>query len=216
VELAVYVDGAALEAARACLPDAAVEPVEDGWEEAWRTFHRPVEVAGLWLGPPWEAAPDASQAVVIDPGQAFGTGAHPTTRLCVELLARLARRGSLLDVGCGSGVLGIAATRLGFRPVTCLDVDPIAVESTLANAAANGVGVEARVVDALVDALPSADVAVANVLLAPVEGILARLDAAEVVTSGYLERERPAHRGWAHVETVVVDGWAADRFRRLG
>ena len=212
VELAVYADGDAVETLRALLPEATIEPVEDGWEDAWRAFHRPIEVAGLWLGPPWETPPDRSRAVVIDPGRAFGTGAHPTTRLCVELLARITPRGSLLDVGCGSGVLGIAAARLGFRPITCVDVDPVAVETTAANAVANGVELDARVVDALTEPLPAADVAVANVLLEPVEAILARLHAREALPSGYLHGEQPAHPGWAHVESASLDGWGADRF----
>ena len=215
VELAVYVAKEELDELLARLPGATVETVEEGWDDAWRAFHRPVEVAGIWLGPPWETPPDQARAVVIDPGRAFGTGAHPTTRLCVELLAGLERRGSLLDVGCGSGVLGIAGVRLGFGPVACVDLDPVAVETTLANAAVNGVHLEARVVDALTAPLSSADVAVANVLLAPVEAILGRLAAREAITSGYLEDERPAHAGWAHVETAVLDGWAADRFRRM-
>jgi ribosomal protein L11 methyltransferase len=118
------------------------------------------------------------------------------------------------DVGCGSGVLGIAAARLGFGPITCIDVDSVAVEATIANAAANGVAVEARVLDALRAPLPLADVAVANVLLAPVATILARLDARYAITSGYLDGERPAHPGWAHAETAVLDGWAADSLRK--
>ena len=213
VELAVYLAGEAADAVLAELPGATFQPVEDGWEDAWRAFHRPVLVGGLWLGPPWERPPDPSRAVVIDPGRAFGTGSHPTTRLCVELLARTPS-GSLLDVGCGSGVLAIAASRLGFAPVLAIDVDPVAVETTRANAAANGVELDARVVDALSGRLPAADVAVANVLLAPVEAILARLNASEAITSGYLARQRPAHRGWAHLETLALEGWAADRFRR--
>ena len=214
VELAVFVDGDTLETMRARLPGATVEPVEDGWEDAWRAFHRPAEVAGIWIGPPWEASPDPASSVVIDPGRAFGTGAHATTRLCVELLAEPARRGSLLDVGCGSGVLGIAAARLGFHPVTCVDVDPVAVQTTVANAAANGVEIVARLVDALSEPLPAADVAVANVLLDPVEAILRRLDAEVAITSGYLAGERPAHAAWRHTGAAVLDGWAADRFER--
>jgi ribosomal protein L11 methyltransferase len=213
LELAVYVGADRLAAARARLPGAAVEPVEDGWEDAWRAFHRPVEVAGIWIGPPWEQPPEPARAVVIDPGRAFGTGAHPTTQLCVALLARVERSGSLLDVGCGSGVIGIVGVRLGFEPVTCVDVDPVAVDATAANAEANGVRLVARTLDALEEELPAADVAVANVLLAPVERILARLETREAITSGYLVGERPAHPGWSHVETLELDGWAADRFR---
>lgn len=193
-------------------PGAALTEVEEGWELRWKAFHRPVEVAGLWLGPPWETAPHGN-AIVIDPGQAFGTGAHPTTRLCVELLARCGR-GALLDVGCGSGVLAIAGSRLGFGPIVAVDDDPVAVEAARANVRANGVAVEVDVLDALVARLPPADVAVANVLLGPVEAILARVDAREAVTSGYLAGERPAHDGWTHVETLELDGWAADRFTR--
>lgn len=215
VEVALYVGAVDLDGLCAELPGAAFAPVAGGWEERWRAFHRPVVAAGLWLGPPWELPPDSSRAVVIEPARAFGTGAHPTTQLCVELLGRTEGRGSLLDVGCGSGVLGIAAARLGFGPVVCLDVDPVAVETAHANAAANGVALVARVVDAETDALPPADVAVANVLLGPVERILARLSVREAITSGYLEGECPAHHGWSHVETLARDGWAADRFRRL-
>ena len=214
VELAAYVPEGEVEAILAAFPGATAEAVEDGWEDAWRTFHRPVVVQGLWLGPPWDRPPDPSRTVVIDPGRAFGTGAHPTTRLCVDLLARTTSRGSLLDVGCGSGVLAIAAVRLGFEPVLAVDVDPVAVETTRTNAEANGVSVRATVVDALAETLPPARVAVANVLLGPVARILARLDSVEAITSGYLAGERPAHPGWSHVETLELGGWAADRFRR--
>lgn len=214
IELALYVHAAELERVRAALSEASVEPVERAWEDTWRAFHRPVEVAGLWLGPPWETPPDPTAAVVIDPGRAFGTGAHATTRLCVELLGRTERKGALLDVGCGSGVLGIAGARLGYDPVVCIDLDPVAVETTRVNATANAVALDALLLDAEAAPLPAADVAVVNVLLRPVEAILARLDAGEVVTSGYLAGERPAHPGWMHVDTAVLDGWAADRFRR--
>ena len=152
---------------------------------------------------------------MIDPGRAFGTGAHPTTRLCIELLAATAERGSLLDVGCGSGVLAIAGVRLGFAPVVAVDVDPVAVETTVANADLNDADVDVRLLDAEAASLPTARLAVANVLLRPVEVILGRLDADEAITSGYVAGERPSHDGWTHVETVALDGWAADRFRRL-
>ncbi len=132
VELAAYLDDDAAEAFLAAFPTASSAVVAAGWEDAWKAFHHGVTVGGIWIGPPWEA-PSGGAAVVIDPGRAFGTGAHPTTRLCVELLARIAPA-SLLDVGCGSGVLSIAAARLGFGPLVAVDSDPIAVEVALANA----------------------------------------------------------------------------------
>jgi len=214
VELVAYAGGHELERLRAAFPGAVTTVVEPGWEVAWRSFHRPVVAGGVWIGPPWERSPTGIAVVVIDPGRAFGTGAHPTTRLCMELLAG-ARTGSLLDVGCGSGVLAIVAARLGFGPIAAVDVDPVAVEVTRANAAANGVVLEASVVDATTAPLPVADVAVANIALDSVEAVLTRLGAREAITSGYLAGTRPAAPGWEHVRTLALDGWAADRFRRL-
>ena len=211
--LSFYVEESAVAAIRAVFPGAEIAPVPSGWEDGWRAFHRPARVGGLWIGPPWEQPGPDELAVVIDPGRAFGTGAHPTTRLCVELLAR-SERGSLLDVGCGSGVLSIAASRLGFGPILAVDNDPIAVETTIANAAVNGVALEAVLLDGESDELPRADVAVANVLLAPVEKILARLDAGAAITSGYLATDLPVAPGWQRVDRVELDGWAADRFVR--
>jgi ribosomal protein L11 methyltransferase len=211
--LVAYTDAAGAAEIEARFPNTTVRRVAAGWEDAWRGFHHGVVAGGIWIGPPWEAPPPRRPAVVIDPGRAFGTGAHATTRLCVELLATL-RRGSLLDVGCGSGVLAIAGARLGFDPVFAVDVDPVAVEVTRVNAAANDVVIGAGVADATAEQLPATDVAVANVLLAPVESILRGLDATHAVTSGYLAGELPSHPGWEHLRSVEVDGWAADLFGR--
>jgi ribosomal protein L11 methyltransferase len=213
IELVTYVDAATAERIVALFPHASVVPVPAGWEDAWRAFHRPAVAGGVWLGPPWEQPPPGLPAVVIDPGRAFGTGAHATTRLCVELLAQL-ERGSLLDVGCGSGVLSIAGARLGYGPLLAVDSDPHAVEATLDNAAANRVDVDVRLADATLEALPAFDVAVANIALGAVEGVLARLSGRSAITAGYLVQERPGAAGWAHVARLELDGWAADHFVR--
>lgn len=198
-----------MDALRAAYPGAAAETVEPGWEERWKEFHRPAVVAGLWIGPPWIAPPAGAPTVVVDPGRAFGTGAHPTTRASIELLDRV-ERGSLLDAGCGSGVVAVAAARLGFGPVLGVDVDPVAVEVAAETARANGVDVDFRVADVLADALPAADIVVANIELRVVERLLERAPARVAVTSGYLASERPAVAGWDALERVEVDGWAAD------
>jgi len=207
-----------------------VEDVADGWEDAWRGFHHGVQVGRVWVGPPWELpkavpvslpgvgglAADASStevppadalAVVVDPGRAFGTGAHATTRLCLELLQDLEPT-SLLDVGCGSGVLSVAGAKLGFAPVTAVDIDEVALEVTRANAAANGV-----VVDVATGLLP-ANLAVMNIALDVVERMLPELPVERAITSGYLDRDAPRVDGWHRLERRVRDGWAADLLER--
>jgi ribosomal protein L11 methyltransferase len=192
-------------------PGAVAEHVEPGWEDRWREFHHAVRAGGLWVGPPWEEPAAGEPAVVIDPGRAFGTGAHPTTRASLELLARRPPS-SLLDAGCGSGVVAIAAARLGFGPVVAVDADPVAVEVTKENAARNGVVIEAWQLDVVDDVLPRVELVVANIELRVVESLLARAEAAHAITSGYLAGEAPATPGWAQVETVEVEGWAAHLF----
>jgi ribosomal protein L11 methyltransferase len=194
-------------------PRARIAEVEPGWEDRWRAFHHGVRIGPLWVGPPWEAPPPGAVVVVIDPGRAFGTGAHPTTRLCLELLLE-ERDGSALDVGCGSGVLAIAAAKLGHAPVRAIDVEAAAVAATRANATRNGVAVEASPVDALGAPLPGADLALANIALAAVEALGGRLDAARVVTSGYLASEEPSLAGYRRVGRRELEGWAADVHRR--
>jgi ribosomal protein L11 methyltransferase len=114
----------------------------NNWVDRWKEFHKPVQVGHIHVRAPWHESLKDSIDVVIDPAQAFGTGAHPTTRLSLELLLELAPNGPLVDLGCGSGVLAIAAAKLGFTPVTALDHDPAAVDATLDNARANGVTLE--------------------------------------------------------------------------
>lgn len=213
VELAAY--GPAAECVIAAFPDAAVSEVTEDWSNRWREFHHAVRIGRLWVGPPWEAPDVGSVAVVIDPGQAFGTGAHATTRLCLELL--LAQRpGSLLDLGCGSGVLSVAAARLGFAPVVALDIDPVAVEVTTENARVNGVDIAVAEEDAQAADFPLTDVTVANIALADVQLLERRLASRVVITSGYLNSERLELRGYGHSERREYEGWAADLFERRG
>jgi ribosomal protein L11 methyltransferase len=185
--------------------------VEQGWHEGWKRFHRPVRVGRLWLGPPWEEPDRDAVPVVIDPGLAFGTGAHATTRLCLELLLERAP-GSMLDLGCGSGVLAVAAAQLGFAPVTALDVDPAAVEAAGENARRNGVVIDVRCVDVLAEELPAAQLSLANITLDATQELAPRLSSGELIASGYLAAEQPAPAGWLHREWREADGWAADLF----
>ena len=181
----------------------AVDDVAEGWEDGWRAFHHGVRVGRLWVGPPWEDQPPDATAVVIDPGRAFGTGAHATTRLCLELLQDVEPT-SLLDVGCGSGVLSVAAAKLGFAPVHAVDIDEVSLETTTANAAANGGSGDGGA------ALGPAELAVMNIALDVVERMLPQLPVARAITSGYLDRDEPQVDGWHRLERRVRDGWAAD------
>ena len=118
--------------------------VPDDWADRWRDFHKPLLVADrLWLRPSWEPPRAGATDVVVDPGRAFGTGAHPTTRLCLGLLCELQAAGEaggeLVDLGTGSGVLAIAASKLGWKPVRGYDHEPAALQAAAANAAANEV-----------------------------------------------------------------------------
>ena len=215
LELAAYTDAGGEERLWAAFGAGSASSVPADWEERWRAFHRPVQVGPLWVGPPWEEQPPDGETIVIDPGRAFGTGGHPTTRLCLELLLEV-QRGSLVDLGCGSGVLAIAAARLGFTPVVAIDHDPAALDATERNAKANGVTLDLRPGDALADAPPAADVAVANVSPAFVREVGERLQARNLIASGYLEPEPQELSGFRHLERRVQNGWAADLFRSEG
>ena len=209
VELAVYTDGAGEAELRGVFPDASSGAVEAGWEDRWKEFHQPVRAGGLWIGPPWIEPPPDEEAVVVDPGRAFGTGAHPTTRACIEALSRL-DRGSVLDAGCGSGVASVAAARLGFAPVLAVDSDEVAVAVAAETARRNDVAIDVRQADVLRDELPRVDVVVANIELAVVERLLDRVSAAVAVTSGYFVAHAPRSAGWTPVDRIEIEGWAAD------
>lgn len=166
--------GALRATAGGALVEVRSEEIADDWHERWREFHKPLVLGDrLCVRPPWEPRSGADLDIVIDPGRAFGTGAHATTRLCLELLLDLPVPGegvvdepAVVDLGCGSGVLGIVASRLGWGRVLALDNDVLSVEATRANALVNEVGdvVVARRFDLRSEGVPRATLVLANLL----------------------------------------------------
>ncbi len=215
------------------LVTVSTSEVDDDWSERWRDFHRPLRLASPGAGvpalavrPPWEPIADGELEVVIDPGRAFGTGSHATTRMSLELLLSHAAgehgAGPALDVGTGSGVLAIAAAKLGYGPVAALDSEEEAVEAARENARVNGVDVVVERVDLRRDALPwpapAPEVLVLANLLRP---LLLELAAglgdlpATLIASGLLEEELDevaaafTRRGLAESSRLTSEGWGA-------
>ena len=199
------------------LVEITTEELPDGWDERWKAFHRPVEVhAGgraLRVRPPWEPplCEGSVEELVIDPAQAFGTGAHHTTRLCLQLLLEMIEPGppgACVDLGCGSGVLAIAAARLGWAPVLGIDNEAESVRATLDNAAVNGVTVGVRMHDLLRDGpAPAAPIVLANLL----RGLLLHI-AEDGFADGVLPERMVASGLLAHEADEVSEAFA----QRLG
>ncbi len=210
------------------------------WAEAWKRHFRPFEVAGrLLVLPTWSRRrPRPGQVEVrLDPGLSFGTGQHPTTAFCLEQIVRLApgRRGapprSLLDLGTGSGVLALAAARLGYAPVEAVDLDPAAVRAARANAALNGVASRIRIARRDLRRLPLQparpfDVVCANLLadllLAERDRLNARVaPGGTLVLAGILATEfqtvRAAYAaaGWRVVRARTAGEWRSGAFQRV-
>ncbi len=222
---------AAAAGAGGTLVSVSTTEVADDWADRWRAFHRPLVIETtseptrprLTVRPPWEAPAVAGLDVVIDPGRAFGTGAHATTALCLELLLDDAERadrgepGFCVDLGCGSGVLAIVAALLGYAPVLALDYDPVAVEATAENAARAHVSIDVRRFDLRAEQVPAADLVLANVLAGPLLGWAGsqRVLPPRLVLSGLLateaDRVRDAYvrRGMRELERRTRGEWAA-------
>jgi ribosomal protein L11 methyltransferase len=193
--------------------EVSASEIPDDWADRWRDFHKPLLVADrLWLRPSWEPPREGAIDVVVDPGQAFGTGAHPTTRLCLEFLCEVASAGEarseLVDLGTGSGVLAITASKLGWNPVRGYDHEQAALEAASANATANGVSLNLERVN-LREALPPlAPTVVANMtapILAAVAAQLLNRRGGRGVTRRTLSRRRPASHPPAP-QTLVCSG----------
>jgi ribosomal protein L11 methyltransferase len=219
---------AAAAGAGGTLVSVSTTEVADDWADRWRAFHRPLvierhDAPRLTVRPPWEAPAAAGLDVVIDPGRAFGTGAHATTALCLELLLDDAERadggepGSCVDLGCGSGVLAIVAALLGHEPVLALDYDPVAVEAAAENAARAHVSIDVRRFDLREEQVPEVDLVLANVLAGPLLGWAGfqRLLPPRLVLSGLLATEADrvsgayARRGMHEAERRTHGEWAA-------
>jgi ribosomal protein L11 methyltransferase len=174
-------------AAGGSLVEVTSKTVPDDWADRWTDFHRPIEVGGrLGVRPSWWDAKDGLLDIVVDPGRAFGTGGHPTTRLSLELLLSLEEAGEasgpLADWGTGSGVLAITAAKLGWDPVVGCDREPASLEAAAANAEVNGVELTLTKVDVREDPLPMAPTVVSNLT-----GNLVRDCADQMIETG----ERP-------------------------
>jgi ribosomal protein L11 methyltransferase len=184
------------------LVEVSSAEIPENWADRWQDFHRPLLVGErLWVRPSWEQPRQGTIDIVIEPGQAFGTGAHPTTRMCLELLLELADGGgpdgALADWGTGSGVLAIAAAKLGFGPIVACDHERAALEAAAANAGANRVEVELRRANLRRQEPPLAPTVVAN-LTAPILCEVARRieqPPQRLICSGLLATEAAEVRG---------------------
>jgi ribosomal protein L11 methyltransferase len=196
--------------------EVAAVPDQD-WVRLTQSQFAPVEITPeFWIVPTWHEPPaQARQVIRLDPGLAFGTGTHPTTRMCLRWIATHAPKGQrVLDYGCGSGILAIGAARFGASSIDAVDIDPAAVRSTLDNAAANGVTLNAG---QPVLAQGEYQLVLANILAIPLK-VLAPLLCAHVapggslVLAGILERQadelKSAYAPWVALEVSdTVDGW---------
>ena len=184
-----------------------VQPVaEEDWVRSSQAQFTPLELDRLWIGASWHTPPVGGKDVIrIDPGLAFGTGSHPTTKLVLRFLERTLRGGErVLDYGCGSGLLAIAAAKLGAAQVAAVDIDPQAVDVTRENAQANHVALSASLPEAL--APGSYDVIVANILAQPL------IDLAPVLTERAEQGARLALAGVLHSQAADVAKAYAARF----
>jgi ribosomal protein L11 methyltransferase len=206
------------------LIDVTLTDVPPGWERRWHQYLRPVEVAAgarrLRIRPPWQPAGGDGDALelVIDPGDLFGAGTHPTTQLCLELLLELEAGGPLCDWGAGSGILAVAAARLGFGPVDAVEVMPDGLEAIKRNAAANGVEVRTHWSNLAETPAPWAPTVTANLTLDLLREIAAgplERPPERLIASGVLAEhagaiaEAFARHGLGEAERSARGGWAA-------
>lgn len=207
---------AAAGCSQATVLGVAAVPDQD-WVRLTQSQFEPVEIrSGFWIVPSWHVPPaDALQIIRLDPGLAFGTGTHPTTRMCLRFIASNERRfGRVLDYGCGSGILAIGAAKFGASEVDAVDIDEAAIEAARANAAVNQVSVRTGLPDRPAGRY---DLVLANILASPLK-VLAPLlcslvaPGGSLVLAGILERQADellvAYAPHAKLAvTDAEDGW---------
>jgi ribosomal protein L11 methyltransferase len=207
--------------------EVSATEIPDDWADRWRDFHKPLLVADrLWLRPSWEPPREGAIDVVVDPGQAFGTGAHPTTRLCLGFLCELAASGEaggeLVDLGTGSGVLAITAAKLGWSPIRGYDHESAALEAAAANAEVNAATLSLERMN-LRERLPDlAPTVVANMTAPILKAVAGQIDSPPrvLVCSGLLPAEQDevsaafAGIGLAEAGRRQDGDWAALLLRR--
>lgn len=221
------------------LGEPQIRPLaEADWANAWKASYRPLHVGRFLIIPEWEQGSvqpaEGELPIVLDPGMAFGTGLHPSTQLCLRLMEEVVRPGQrVLDAGCGSGILSIAAARLGAARVDAFDIDPIAVTATLENAAFNDLPIPINAVQSEgphaadpfwlpEDAAPPAwDVILVNILPHVIRGLIEqglhtyRAAGGQMLLAGIIEEREPeltaflAEQGLAVRRRLVQGDWVA-------
>lgn len=201
--------------------------VEENWEIAWRQFFKPRRIGKKFVvRPTWEKLESSADdlEIVLDPGQAFGTGDHPTTRLCLELMETIELEGRrVVDIGCGSGILSVGACLLNAKKVLAIDIDPIAVEVAKENRDLNGVNFEAYAGEGLNGLKGDWDVAISNIISATLVRIACDVrdvlvDSGRWIVSGVILDNWPDVRiaaeraGFEFIEKREEDGWVAASF----
>ena len=200
---------------------ALTEVQDQDWVRITQSQFAPVDITeDFWIVPSWHEPPAAAKHCIrLDPGLAFGTGTHPTTRMCLRWIAKNGERGTaaperVLDYGCGSGILAIGAAKFGAKDIVAVDIDQAAVDSTIANAAANNVQLHAGLPD---KAVGTYDVVLANILATPLKMLAPLLcshvaEGGSLVMAGILERQedelKAAYAPWVALEVSDrEDGW---------
>lgn len=203
---------------------------DEDWATAWKKHYKPFHISdGIVIKPSWEdyQAGEGELVIELDPGMAFGTGTHETTRLCSQLLEKYVSPGdTMIDVGCGTGILSIAAAKLGAGHITAVDIDEVAVRVTDENCRINGVESGITAIRGVLTDVPKikVDIIVANIIADVIIGIADNMrllikDGGIIITSGIIKERRDevleayTSRGFVREDLMELGEWVAIVFR---